>query len=100
MDKIFAIAKKHNLKIFEDCAQAHGASYKSRFAGTIGHASSTSFYPTKILGTFGDGGMILTDDEDVMQKIRRLRFYGMEKDEHQKESIFATSWWWICLART
>jgi dTDP-3-amino-2,3,6-trideoxy-4-keto-D-glucose/dTDP-3-amino-3,4,6-trideoxy-alpha-D-glucose/dTDP-2,6-dideoxy-D-kanosamine transaminase len=86
MDKISAIARKHNLKIFEDCAQAHGATYKSRSAGTLGHASSTSFYPTKILGTFGDGGMILTGEEKVMEKIRRLRFYGMEKQYFSMEN--------------
>jgi aminotransferase EvaB len=86
MDKISAIAVVNNLKIFEDCAQAHGAFYKSRCAGTLGHASSTSFYPTKILGTFGDGGMILTSDEEVMKKIRRLRFYGMEKQYFSLEN--------------
>jgi aminotransferase EvaB len=86
MDKISEIANAHNLKIFEDCAQAHGAFYKSRSAGTLGHASSTSFYPTKILGTFGDGGMILTNEEEVMKKIRRLRFYGMEQQYFSLEN--------------
>ena len=86
MDKVCEIAKKYNLKVFEDCAQAHGAFYKSRCAGTLGHASSTSFYPTKILGTFGDGGMILTDKETVMKKTRRLRFYGMEKQYFSLEN--------------
>jgi aminotransferase EvaB len=79
MDKVSEIAQKYNLKVFEDCAQAHGALFNGKVAGSLGDASSTSFYPTKILGTFGDGGMILTDNQEVMEKIRRLRFYGMDK---------------------
>ena len=86
MNRILEIAKNHNLKIFEDCAQSHGASYRGRIAGTLGHASSTSFYPTKILGTYGDGGMILTDNEEVMGKIKRLRFYGMDKQYFSLEN--------------
>jgi aminotransferase EvaB len=79
MDPLLALAKKHNLKVFEDCAQAHGSRYKHHIAGSLGHASSTSFYPTKILSTYGDGGMVLTQDENTKDHIRRLRFYGMDK---------------------
>ena len=86
MDKVSEIAQKYNLKVFEDCAQAHGALFNGKVAGSLGDASSTSFYPTKILGTFGDGGMILTDNEEVMGKIRRLRFYGMEKQYFSLEN--------------
>ena len=86
MDKVSNIAKEYNLKVFEDCAQAHGALFNGKVAGSLGDASSTSFYPTKILGTFGDGGMILTDNEEVMDKIRRLRFYGMDKQYFSLEN--------------
>jgi len=86
MDKVSEIAQKYNLKVFEDCAQAHGALFKGKVAGSLGDASSTSFYPTKILGTYGDGGMILTDNEEVMEKIRRLRFYGMDKQYFSLEN--------------
>lgn len=86
MDKVFEIAQKYNLKVFEDCAQAHGALFNNKVAGSIGDASSTSFYPTKILGTFGDGGMILTNNQEVMEKIRRLRFYGMDKQYFSLEN--------------
>ena len=86
MDKVSEIAQKYNLKVFEDCAQAHGALFNGKVAGSLGDASSTSFYPTKILGTFGDGGMILTDNEEVMEKIRRLRFYGMDKQYFSLEN--------------
>lgn len=79
MDPLLALAEKHNLKVFEDCAQSHGARYKDRVAGSMGHASSSSFYPTKILGTYGDAGMVLTQDEEINNRLRRLRFYGMEK---------------------
>ncbi len=79
MDPLLDIAKKHKLKVFEDCAQAHGALYKGRMAGSMGDASSTSFYPTKIISTYGDGGMVLTQDEETKNRLRRLRFYGMEK---------------------
>jgi dTDP-3-amino-2,3,6-trideoxy-4-keto-D-glucose/dTDP-3-amino-3,4,6-trideoxy-alpha-D-glucose/dTDP-2,6-dideoxy-D-kanosamine transaminase len=86
MSKVSEIAQKYNLKVFEDCAQAHGALFNGKVAGSLGDASSTSFYPTKILGTFGDGGMILTDNEEVMEKIRRLRFYGMDKQYFSLEN--------------
>ena len=78
MDKINKIAKKYNLKVIEDCAQAQGAKYKGKFVGTLGDVGCFSFYPTKILGAYGDGGFLLTKKFDLYKKIKRLRFYGIE----------------------
>jgi len=79
MDEVNLIAKKHDLFVLEDCAQSHGAVYKGAKAGSMSDISTTSFYPTKILGTFGDGGMVNTNSDDLERKMRRLRFYGAEK---------------------
>lgn len=79
MDVVLDIAKRHNLYILEDVAQGQGAEYKGRKAGSMGDISTTSFYPTKILGGYGDGGMVLTNSEVLNAKVRRLRFYGAEK---------------------
>jgi aminotransferase EvaB len=79
MDEVNRIAKKHDLFVLEDCAQSHGAVYKGAKAGSMSDISTTSFYPTKILGTFGDGGMVNTNSDDLERKMRRLRFYGAEK---------------------
>jgi aminotransferase EvaB len=78
MAPLEAIAAKHGLPIFEDCAQAHGAHYKGRIAGSMGKAAAFSFYPTKVLGAYGDGGATITNDPDVDANLRRLRYYGME----------------------
>ena len=78
MEKIIKISKKYKLKIVEDCAQSQGAKYKNRFCGTIGELGCFSFYPTKILGAYGDGGFILTNDYNLYKKIKRIRFYGIE----------------------
>ena len=78
MKKILKIAKKFKLKVIEDCAQAQGAKYKNQYVGTIGDFGCFSFYPTKILGTYGDGGFILTKNKKMYEKIRRIRFYGIE----------------------
>ena len=78
MDEINRIAKKHNLKVIEDCAQAQGAKFKGKFVGTLGDIGCFSFYPTKILGAYGDGGFILTKNYQLYKKIKRLRFYGIE----------------------
>jgi dTDP-3-amino-2,3,6-trideoxy-4-keto-D-glucose/dTDP-3-amino-3,4,6-trideoxy-alpha-D-glucose/dTDP-2,6-dideoxy-D-kanosamine transaminase len=64
--------------VIEDCAQAQGALYRNRRSGSIGVASTFSFYPTKALGAYGDGGMVLSDDEALVRLARSLRFYGME----------------------
>lgn len=79
MGEINKIAKNYNLFVIEDCAQSHGAIYKGKIAGSMGNLSTTSFYPTKILGTYGDGGAISTNDENLYKKLLRLRFYGAEK---------------------
>ena len=78
MDKINKIAKKNKLKIIEDCAQAQGAIYKKKYVGTLGDAGCFSFYPTKILGAYGDGGFITVKSKKVYEKMRRIRFYGIE----------------------
>jgi dTDP-3-amino-2,3,6-trideoxy-4-keto-D-glucose/dTDP-3-amino-3,4,6-trideoxy-alpha-D-glucose/dTDP-2,6-dideoxy-D-kanosamine transaminase len=78
MDKIIKISKKYKLKIIEDCAQSQGAKYRNRFCGTIGELGCFSFYPTKILGAYGDGGFILTNNYNLYKKIKRIRFYGIE----------------------
>jgi dTDP-3-amino-2,3,6-trideoxy-4-keto-D-glucose/dTDP-3-amino-3,4,6-trideoxy-alpha-D-glucose/dTDP-2,6-dideoxy-D-kanosamine transaminase len=79
MDKVQAVAERYSLNIIEDCAQAHGARHRNRVAGSMSDLSAFSFYPTKILGGYGDGGMILTSSEELAARCRRLRFYGMEK---------------------
>ena len=78
MTTIIKIANKHNLRIIEDCAQAQGAKFKNKFVGTIGDLGCFSFYPTKILGAYGDGGFILSKSKQLHEKIKRLRFYGIE----------------------
>ncbi|RZQ61151.1 DegT/DnrJ/EryC1/StrS family aminotransferase [Amycolatopsis suaedae] len=79
MAPLEAIAAKHGLPILEDCAQSHGARHHGRMAGTMGKAAAFSFYPTKVLGAYGDGGAVITDDAETDAKLRRLRYYGMEK---------------------
>jgi aminotransferase EvaB len=78
LDPLMAIARRHGLKVMEDCAQSQGALYKNHQSGSVGDASSFSFYPTKVLGAYGDGGMVMSDDEAVIKLARSLRFYGME----------------------
>jgi dTDP-4-amino-4,6-dideoxygalactose transaminase len=76
MDTILEIAKKYKLKVIEDCAQAHGASYKGQIAGSFGDIGAHSFYPTKNLGALGDAGAITTNDDLIAEKLRALRNYG------------------------
>tara|TARA_B110000483_G_scaffold131243_1_gene157073 strand:+ start:2886 stop:4022 length:1137 start_codon:yes stop_codon:yes gene_type:complete len=87
MDEINRLAKKYNLKVIEDCAQAQGAKYKGKFVGTLGDVGCFSFYPTKILGAYGDGGFITTKDFKTYKKLKRLRFYGIETVD-KKEKFF------------
>ena len=77
MDAVGALARERGLKVLEDCAQSHGALQNGRRSGSMGDLAAFSFYPTKILGGYGDGGMILANSEDDDEKLRRLRFYGM-----------------------
>jgi aminotransferase EvaB len=79
MAPLEALAAKHGLPILEDCAQAHGARQHGRLAGSRGKAAAFSFYPTKVLGAYGDGGATVTDDSEVDANLRRLRYYGMEQ---------------------
>lgn len=79
MAPLKTLAERHDLVLFEDCAQAHGARHHGKLAGTMGRAAAFSFYPTKVLGAYGDGGATLTDDDDVERNLRRLRYYGMEE---------------------
>lgn len=76
MDPLLDIAKRHNLKIIEDCAQAHGALYKNKKVGGFGDAACFSFYPTKNLGAFGDAGMVVTNSEEIRGNMLYLRDYG------------------------
>lgn len=79
MDRFQQIADKHDLKIIEDCAQAYGARFNGKMVGSIGDAGCYSFYPTKVLGGYGDGGMITTNSAKVDEHLRRLRNHGAVK---------------------
>lgn len=76
MDEIMAIARKHKLVVIEDCAQAFCATVGTKQVGSIGDTGTFSFYPTKVLGCYGDGGMITTPRDDVAERLRRLRNHG------------------------
>lgn len=76
LDAVMALAGRHNLVVIEDAAQAHGARYKGRRAGSVGHAAAFSFYPSKNLGALGDGGIITTSDDRAAGRLRLLRNYG------------------------
>ena len=82
MDAINEVAKKYNLLVFEDAAQAHGALYKSKKAGSLGNAAGFSFYPGKNLGALGDGGAVTTNDEQIAKKIAALSCYGSDYKYH------------------
>ncbi len=84
MDPLMALAAKHNLKVIEDAAQAHGALYRGRKVGALGHAAAFSFYPGKNLGALGDAGGITTDDDELALKLRTLRNYGSQKKYHNE----------------
>ena len=79
MDKIVEICKKHNLRLVEDCAQAHGAKFNGKQIGTFGDIGCFSFYPSKNLGAFGDAGAITTNDANIADDVRVFRNYGSEK---------------------
>lgn len=78
MAPIRSVAERHGLFVLEDCAQAHGARYGGRRVGGLGDAGAWSFYPSKNLGAFGDGGAVTTNDDMLAQRLRRLRNYGSE----------------------
>lgn len=79
MDPILELAEKHNLMVIEDACQAHGALYKDRNAGSMGIVGCFSFYPGKNLGAYGEGGAVVTQDEEITEKIRMIRDHGQEK---------------------
>ena len=88
MDPILALAKKHNLKIVEDAAQAHGAAYKGRLIGSMGDMACFSFYPGKNLGAYGDAGAIVTNDDVLAKRARMFANHGrIDKYDHEIEGI-------------
>lgn len=82
MDPIMSIAERHGLKIVEDCAQAHGATYKGRKIGTFGDAAGFSFYPGKNLGALGDAGAVVTNNKELADEVRALGNYGSDYKYH------------------
>lgn len=84
MPSILEIANHHRLKVVEDCAQAHGANYEGQMAGSFGHLSSFSFYPTKNLGALGDAGAVTSNDPKLANSIRILRNYGSRIKYHNE----------------
>ncbi|MGC5010647.1 DegT/DnrJ/EryC1/StrS family aminotransferase [Streptosporangium sp. DT93] len=80
------LATRHGIPVLEDCAQAHGAHHHGEQAGTMGRAAAFSFYPTKVLGAYGDGGAVITSDDEVNARLRRLRYYGMETRYYVEET--------------
>ena len=85
MDAVRSVASARGLVIVEDCAQATGAEYRGRRAGSMSDAAAFSFYPTKVLGAYGDGGMVVTSDERVAARLRRLRVYGTDGAYYAEE---------------
>ncbi len=82
MDPIYKLKEEYGLYIIEDACQAHGAEYKGKKAGSIGDMGCFSFYPTKNLGAYGDGGAVVTSDEELMEKLTQMRNYGQLKKYH------------------
>lgn len=84
MEKIKAIADKHHLLLVEDCAQCHGAAFGGKLTGTFGNIGCFSFYPTKPLGALGDAGAVVTNDDQLAEKVRLLRNYGSKVKYHNE----------------
>jgi dTDP-4-amino-4,6-dideoxygalactose transaminase len=84
MDAIVEIARRHNLLVFEDACQAHGARYKTRRAGSLANGAAFSFYPGKNLGAYGEAGAVTTNDDEIAHRIRMLRDHGMPKKYHHE----------------
>ena len=88
MDRIMAIARRHGLKVIEDAAQAHGARWQGKRAGSMGDAACFSFFPGKNLGAFGDGGAVVSQDEKLIERIRALANHGrVDKYIHEHEGV-------------
>lgn len=88
LDPILKIASKHGLFVIEDACQAHGARYKGKRVGSLGDAAAFSFYPGKNLGGYGDGGMVVTNNEEAAEKLRMLRNYGQKEKYHHEMKGF------------
>jgi len=84
MDPIRQLAEKYGLVVIEDACQAHGARYKGKRTGSLGHAAAFSFYPGKNLGAFGDGGMVVTNDREIAKRLEMLRNYGQKEKYHHQ----------------
>ena len=88
IDEVKRICQKYNLFLIEDCAQSHFAEYQGQYVGTFGHAATFSFYPGKNLGAYGDAGAIITNDDELAQKMRMFANHGaLKKHQHQIEGI-------------
>lgn len=87
MDPLLCLAEERGLAVLEDAAQAHGARYKEKRIGGLGHAAAFSFYPSKNLGAFGDGGMVVTRDAQVAEKLRYLRNHGSARDDKYRHKV-------------
>ncbi|HEX9024709.1 MAG TPA: DegT/DnrJ/EryC1/StrS family aminotransferase [Geobacteraceae bacterium] len=88
MDPINEVARRHGLQVVEDAAQAHGARYRGKRTGTLGDAAGFSFYPGKNLGAMGDGGAVVTNDDDIADRVRVLRNYGSRVKYHNEVKGF------------
>ena len=85
MSMLRPLAAKHTIALLEDCAQCTGARHRGQRAGAMSDIAAFSFYPTKVLGTYGDGGMVVTDSEQLAARVRRLRMYGTERTYYSEE---------------
>jgi aminotransferase EvaB len=85
MDRVNEVAASHAITVLEDCAQSAGAEFRGRRAGSMARLAAFSFYPTKILGAFGDAGMVVSSDERLADRIRRLRVYGTDGSYYAEE---------------
>jgi dTDP-4-amino-4,6-dideoxygalactose transaminase len=92
MDPITQLAADAGVPVVEDAAQAHGATYRGRRTGTLARAAAFSFYPTKNLGALGDGGAVVTDDDELALRVRRLRNYGEESKNVNLTPGFNSGW--------
>ena len=85
MDAVNEVASRHRIDVLEDCAQCTGARFNGRPSGSMSRLAAFSFYPTKVLGAYGDGGMVVTSDESLARRLRRLRVYGTENTYYSEE---------------
>ena len=90
-DEIGAVAKAHGMWILDDAAQSYGATYKGRKLGTVADITATSFYPSKPLGCYGDGGAVFTDDPEVTERLTQVRVHGQGKDRNENVRIGLTA---------